>query len=134
VSSFTEASFTPLPDGKRWRVNEPGFTYGVGTEESETRIHVPGSWITDMASVPQAFHSYIGPWGKHGMAAVLHDWLYKDGRVRGKPITRKEADVIFLEAMKVSGVRASKRRLIYRAVRLGGWRAWNKHRKAKNSS
>ena len=128
MSSFTEASFTPLSDGKRWRVNEPGFSYGVGSEDSKIRIDVPAGFVTDFASVPQGFRFYVGRTGKHALAAVVHDYLYKTQFIDGTPIERKTADKIFLEAMKVSGVRWTKRRIMYRAVRLFGWVAWGKHR------
>ena len=45
-----------------------------------------------------------------------------------KPITRKQADQIFLEAMGVLGVRKWRKYLMYYAVRLGGWLAWRAKR------
>ena len=32
--------------------------------------------MTDFASVPPVFRSLVSNWGKHGNAAVLHDYLY----------------------------------------------------------
>ncbi|WP_348919765.1 DUF1353 domain-containing protein, partial [Escherichia coli] len=56
-----------------------------------------------------------GPQGPQGEAAIIHDWLY-DNALR----TKKEADRIFLDAMKVLKVPAWRRSLMYFAVRLFG--------------
>jgi len=49
---------------------------------------------------------------------VVHDWLYYNKH------DRKEADKIFLEAMKSEGVPAWRRLPIYSAVRAFGWLAY----------
>lgn len=82
-------------------------------------IEVPAGFITDGASVPRLFWSLFSPTGSYLGAAVVHDWLYK-----AKVTTRKEADSIFLAAMKAAGVGFVTRSLVYSAVRAGGWSAW----------
>ncbi|EJI0210340.1 DUF1353 domain-containing protein, partial [Salmonella enterica subsp. enterica] len=47
--------------------------------------------------------------------AIIHDYLY-DNALR----TKKEADLIFLDGMKVLGVPKWKRIVMYQAVRLFG--------------
>jgi hypothetical protein len=105
--------------------------YRVGSADSEERITVPAGFETDFASVPRIFHSFIPPLGKHGRPAIIHDFLYStEGRgpgiTRREPYSRKEADDIFLEAMKVVGVPRLRRSLMYRAVRLGGGSGWGR--------
>lgn len=73
---------------------------------------VPKGTKTDFASVPRGFRWLISRVGKYGKAAVLHDYLCG---LEGFP--RKEADQIFLEAMKALGVGWFKRRTMYFGVR-----------------
>lgn len=120
MSSFTsELVAIPLPDGRRWRLAK-GFTYHVGSKYSRDIIRVPAGFITDFASVPRIFWSLISSWGKHGKAAVVHDWLYRSGMR-----SRKKADEIFLEGMLVLGVNKIKAYIMYWAVRLFGGPAYN---------
>jgi hypothetical protein len=78
-------------------------------------IEVPTGFFTDFASVPRVARVFITGHGKDRWAAVVHDYLYSIG------FHRKTADEVFLEAMAVSDVNYFKRKLMYRAVRTGGW-------------
>jgi len=91
-------------------------------------ITVPSGFETDFASVPRLFWRIVPPWGRYSPAAVVHDFLYHTGMLR-----RSEADRIFLELMKRLSVPFWKRRMMYWAVRVGGWKAWNNSRKRKRS-
>lgn len=88
-----------------------------------TRIIVPQGAVTDFASVPRALWSVYPRWGDHGFAAILHDWLY---RARLKGVSRKVADLVFLEAMEDLSVPYIRRKTMYRAVRMFGGAAWRK--------
>ncbi|WDL74227.1 DUF1353 domain-containing protein [Helicobacter winghamensis] len=96
-------------------------------------LRVEKGFKTDFGSVPQAFQSFVSPIGKPTKAYVLHDRLCVANakgeiwekffnklprKYWNKPITRKEADKVFLEAMKTLGVGALKRYIIYFYVRL----------------
>lgn len=87
-------------------------------------IVVPRGFNTDLASIPIGVRNIISPIGRYDKAAVVHDWLY---RVNG--VTRKQADDVLLEAMKVSNVKGWQQKVIYWGVRIGGWVSWNKYRK-----
>ncbi|MDF7806215.1 DUF1353 domain-containing protein [Pontiellaceae bacterium B12219] len=108
-----------LPGGRCVRLtNNFKVTLAVGR-----MITVPAGFETDFASVPRLFWRIIPPWGRYSAAAVVHDYLYATASV-----TRYEADRIFLDLMKRLGVPLWKRRLMYRAVRLGGWASWKRFR------
>lgn len=100
------------------------------TKKGITHI-VPIGFITDGASIPKIFWSLVGsPFtGLYRRAALIHDYLYFTQTTK-----RSYADKVFLEAMKVLGVSWWKRRLMWVAVRVGGWRPWNKHRLTKKSN
>ena len=121
MSSYTnELVLTPLPCGRKFKIVKE-FTYAVGSKDSLDRITVPVGFITDLASIPRIFWRAVPVLGRHIKAAVLHDYLYaKSCR------TRKGCDMIFLEAMKVSGVKRPW--VLYRPVRMFGGRAWKNAR------
>jgi len=121
MSSFTTPLIVQLlDDGRTWRLEEE-FRYRVGDETGEP-VAVPKGFETDFASIPRIFWAVLSPYGRHGKSAVIHDWCYKKHL-----FTRLVCDRIFLEAMKVLGVRRWKYRVMYRAVRMFGWIAWRKH-------
>lgn len=119
MSSFTKALIVEHLDGKNWRVVEE-FEYYIGKKENNNYIRIPKDFITDFASIPRIFWTIIGhPTGKYGKAAVIHDWLYRNGIG-----TRKEADKIFLEGMRFLKVFCIRRWIIYIAVRLFAFGSW----------
>jgi hypothetical protein len=89
-----------------WELCEPVSYRIVDTPESEV-VNVPPEFRTDFASVPRPFWTLISPWGRHGRAAIVHDFLYQLGGVtdvgaqsmRRPP--KREADRIFRQAMAV---------------------------------
>ena len=131
MSSFTEFS-APLriqydKDASEalgtdhWRVTE-SFRYSIGGKDTQQWVTVPAGYLTDGASVPRFFWSFIPPWGAYGQAAVVHDLLceYLSIVDHGKPkaITRQRCDDIFNEAMIVLGVPSGTRLIINEGVSL----------------
>lgn len=112
-----------------WSVVEKPYALWLG---GNRKVLVEARYVTDWASIPRLFRSIIPKRGRYSPAALVHDWLYASHHVlhSGKPeeITRKEADKIFLEIMADLGVGWLKRKTMYRAVRLGGWRSWGKEK------
>ncbi len=82
-------------------------------------ITVPAGFVTDGASIPKVFWSIMSPFGEYFEAAVIHDFLYSR---KSEVYDRFVADNIFKEAMYNIGVPWPTREIIYRAVRLFGWR------------
>jgi Protein of unknown function (DUF1353) len=90
----------------RWELCDPMTYRLVDTDASEV-VTVPPNFVTDFASVPRPFWFVISPWGRHGRAAIVHDFLYQLGGVtdpaagtmRRPP--KAEADRIFRQAMGV---------------------------------
>lgn len=109
---LTKLNTCPVDDDY-WEVLEDYFY-----ETSIGIIKVPKGFKTDYASVPKIFRNIINCSGKHGRAAVVHDWLYSSKCTLD--VTREKADKIFLEIMEEWGVGAIKRNLMYRMVRLFG--------------
>ncbi len=89
------------------------------------RIEVPRGFITDLASIPQAFRNVFNVNGRSRKAAVLHDYLYCTQGLHGA-LTRELCDAVFLDALADCGVDLVQRRLMWAGVRAGGWVYWRK--------
>lgn len=85
---------------------------------------IPRGFITDLASIPRLLRWMFSINGLSREPAVLHDFLYSM-----QPVTRAQADALFLEALTACGVGIVQRNALYYGVRAGGWVAWNKHKK-----
>lgn len=122
-----QLTLTLLPDagieGRRLMVvARPWFYCHEPTAEV---FRVPAGYVTDLASAPAAVQPLIPAFGTYAEASVLHDWLYAS-RVTGD---RKRADRIMLFAMRDFRSESARTNpyqawLIYKAVRLFGWRAY----------
>lgn len=88
-------------------------------------ITVPVGFYTDFASVPRLGIVYAMLGDRAHEPAVVHDWLYYSALT-----DRHMADNILMEAMVVLGLPFWQRYPIWWGVRIGGWVAWNEHRKA----
>ena len=88
-------------------------------------ITVCTGFLTDLASIPKAFRNIFDPAGPWMGPAVIHDYLYTKTADRFFPVTRKQADDIFKEAMFNIGI-GFERNIIWAAVRIGGWKSWKK--------
>jgi hypothetical protein len=124
MSSFTgPLTLTHLDaDWRQWRLEQP-FVYEVGFLGSGRVISVPVGFVTDGASVPRPLWSLLPAWGRYSRAAVIHDYLcvlLNSGTPHAEAGTRRKADAVFYEAMKVCGVGGVVRFVMWAAVRLAG--------------
>lgn len=123
MSQFTAPLAVSPADDRWWVILTDTFSYDVGVEGSLDRIKVPYGFATDFASTPSFLWGIMGgPWGKHGNAAVIHDWLYYS---QTRP--REEADRIFHEGMRVMTVPPVRAWMMWAAVRVFGRSAWRKN-------
>jgi hypothetical protein len=112
-----------------WRVLE-SFRFYVGEKNTDMWVDIPAGYLTDGASVPRIVQNIVGPWGRHGQAAIVHDFLCEYLTLSKREfhqgveviipyrITRKECDDYFLEAMTVLGVKKLRRNTMWVAVSL----------------
>jgi hypothetical protein len=131
-----DAFYLRYIDGKKWRVKD-GFTYWLNKHEY---VDVCSGCVTDFASIPRLLRVlWPSPGGLWDLAAVVHDKVYQDGYVRNvfggtRIVQRAEADQMFRDGMELMGVRDNDKAALYNGVRVGGWWAWRKHRKAEHES
>jgi hypothetical protein len=115
MGTFESPLFLEFGDGREWKLTQ-AFHY---LHDDGRSFVVPAGFETDFASVPRFFWRLFPPAGRYGKAAVLHDFLYRTGAV-----TRRDADHIFFDAMRSLGVRFPTRWLMWLAVRMFGWFAY----------
>lgn len=97
---------------------------------------IPKGFEFDGASVPKFLRSWLSPMGVLLIGGLVHDFMYKyeiilrKGKKKSTSVsTQKEADRIFRDInINVNGFRFINY-LAYYALRLGGFVAWNGHRK-----
>lgn len=103
----------PFADNRDWVLME-NLRYQIG--QTSTVIVVPRGFVTDFASIPQAFWSFgLSAHGLYSKAAIVHDYLYWT-----QGCSREQADNLLMIAMKESRVDTAQRVAIYEGVRLGG--------------
>jgi hypothetical protein len=90
-------------------------------------VTVPTGFVTDLASIPSLFYSFLRPDGEYAYAAVIHDYLYWV-----QSTSRENADQILKIAMEDFDIDPVKVRAIYSAVRMRGHIAWNDNAERKS--
>jgi hypothetical protein len=113
-----------MPAMKDWRL-QVNVHYSGMIKGKAIHVEVPMGFITDFASIPLLLQPIVGkPTGRHGVAAVVHDYGYAHNRY-----DQETWDMIMLDIMKLSGVGWLRRNTIYYGLRVGGFVAWNKYRR-----
>lgn len=91
-------------------------------------------FIFDGASIPKFLASFLSPVGVLLIGGLVHDYAYKYACLQQKNgtlllLNQKFADKLFRDiSIEVNGFQFLNY-LAYYALRLGGFMAWNKHRK-----
>lgn len=123
---MTARFLTPLrleyaADGSGQKIVASPFVYQ--SDVAMETFTVPEGFRTDLASVPRLPLAYMLFGGVADEAAVVHDYLYSE-----RLVSRKMADDVFDEAMKVKGIWAWRRWPMWFGVRLFGGSHWEEPR------
>lgn len=102
-----------------YELTEP-LTVVMEVGSGQLRITVPAGFVTDLATVPRVLWPLMAPYGKHQLAAIVHDYLYQCVG----DVSRFLADAIFRDLMAHLDVPLWRRVLAYYAVRFFGGRHW----------
>ena len=128
---FWGAIWMWLMSTRTWRI----------AEDWEFKIHnvwyvVPAGFVFDGASIPKFLHTWLSPTGVLLMGGLVHDYAYKYETLLKKNkkstmgiITQKKADQIFCDINIEQNGFYLLNKLAYWALRIGGFVAWNGHRK-----
>ena len=97
---------------------------------------IPAGFIFDGASIPKFLHTFLSPVGVLLIGGLVHDYAYKYAALKPKSkkdavllLDQKKSDQIFRDInIEINGFYFMNY-LAYWSLRLGGFMAWNKHRK-----
>jgi hypothetical protein len=139
--------------GWSYRLNSPYF-YEWEKNGVRRRLRIAAGFEYDGASVPRVLWTLTGIErdGLQRAGALVHDVMYRhegrlpagmqevwsEGHQEWEPMpevrwSRVEADALFCRMLREAGVSRLKRRMMYRGVRLFGWRFWKGERKVARS-
>lgn len=71
---------------------------------------------TDLASIPRLMGWFVSNYGRHTLAALLHDHLVRNGPCLQPPVPRHRADDVFRDALDELGVPYLRSRIMWSAV------------------
>jgi hypothetical protein len=97
-------------------------------------VVIPAGTDTDLGSTPQMLRRFraFDPWHTGRKAAVVHDYLYRNGKwPDGRVCSRADADEFLRVAMVAEGYSASVARSWWLGVRSCGWLPWRDYRNAE---
>lgn len=97
---------------------------------------IPEGFTFDGASIPKFLRSFFSPVGVLLIGGLVHDFMYKYAALKPAAkkgslllVDQKKADQIFRDInIEVNGFYFMNY-LAYWSLRLGGWLAWNGHRR-----
>ena len=117
--------------GRTWEIAKD-WNYTLGG----VNYIIPKGFVFDGASVPKFLASWLSPVGVLLVGGLVHDYAYKytvllkkGGKTTSDSMTQKEADVIFRDINIEQNGFQFLNYLAYWALRIGGFAAWNGHRK-----
>ena len=101
-----------------------------------TEYVIPAGFKFDGASIPKFLRTFFSPVGVLLMGGLVHDYAYKyktllktNKKETMGELTQKRADEIFRDINIIVNGFYTMNRLAYWSLRIGGFVAWNGHRK-----
>lgn len=132
VATKTRLAVTPVkPDSKirwwqkfghrrKWKLTEP-----LEFELCGHDMVIPVDFEFDFASCPRVFMIFLTDEAVRSAASAVHDYLYKIG------YSKRMADAAFRDLMDSEELRRFDSLVMWLAVVIGGWPAYNAHRRAE---
>ena len=128
---FWSAIWMWLMGSRHWVVSKD-FHYTI----DEVDYVIPKGFMFDGASIPKFLHTWLSPTGVLLMGGLVHDYAYKyetllraNKRDTLGKISQKRADEIFRDINIENNGFYVMNWLAYWSLRVGGFVAWNGHRK-----
>ena len=116
---------------RNWIITED-WKYNIDGEE----YVIPAGFQFDGASIPKFLRTFFSPVGVLLIGGLVHDYAYKYKTLLKKnkkdtmgELTQKRADEIFRDINVIVNGFYTMNRLAYWSLRIGGFVAWNGHRK-----
>jgi hypothetical protein len=110
-------------EGRDFVVTLREHTFDNGT----VRVTVPSEFRCDLGSLPWFMYFAINPYGKAQRGFLFHDVLYKS-----QICSRYLSDVCLRIIHRADGIQWFQRTMVYWALRLFAWKAWNQNGKSRD--
>ena len=128
---FWSAIWMWLTGSRQWTVAKD-FVFKL----DEVQYVIPKGFKFDGASIPKFLHTWLSPTGVLLMGGLVHDYAYKYSTLKLNhyagtwgEMNQKQADIIFRDINIEQNGFHFLNYLAYWALRVGGFMAWNGHRK-----
>ena len=128
---FWEGIVMWLLSTRNWVLTDD-WKYNIDGEE----YVIPAGFQFDGASIPKFLRTFFSPVGVLLIGGLVHDYAYKYKTLLKKnkkdtmgELTQKRADEIFRDINIIVNGFYTMNRLAYWSLRIGGFVAWNGHRK-----
>ena len=127
---FWSAIWMWLTGSRQWTVAKD-FLFKL----DEVQYVIPKGFQFDGASIPKFLHTWLSPTGVLLMGGLVHDYAYKYATLKKKgkgtwgKMNQKQADIMFRDINIEQNGFHFLNYLAYWALRVGGFMAWNGHRK-----
>jgi hypothetical protein len=119
IVPFADWDYYYITKPLQWHAN-------TATTSGVNQVSAPVGFVTDLASIPREFWTFLSPMARYSYPAILHDHLYWF-----QTYTREQADAMLKTAMEELSVPSATAFAVYNAVRLGGGHAWNANTAAR---
>lgn len=121
---LTDPRFMDITEGSETQRLKLMGELRVYSKVLECEIVVPEGFEFE-ESIPTVLFSLSRPRGESKRAACVHDWLYRTGgKLDGLVVTRKQADAVYYELLRLRGVSPWRAWFRWAGVRLGGGFSW----------
>ena len=126
IVSWAKAPVTKPAKRKGYSVLAEEFTYY--SERIGGGVSIMPAFEFDWDSVPRLPIVYLVFKGRARVAALIHDDLYFR-----QPVSRRVADLVFLDAMTAEKIPFYFRWPKYLGVRIGGWLGWRRNKRSQRA-
>ena len=113
-----------IPNTNLWLVWE-SFIWFMDYKDKKDKIVIPKWFDTDFWSIPRLLRMFFNP--TRYISYILHDRGYSKLNTK---YTRKEIDLMLLEALHIEWASFIERTCVYIGLRIGWWYAWRKNKKS----
>lgn len=127
---LTDPEFVDITEGRqtqRYRLRGELSVYSAVLAQ---KITVPAGFEFDGESIPALLQWLVKRFGASKRGAAVHDYLYRLGGYRLpngalQSVTRRQADDVYAELLKIKGLPAWRANARWLALRIAGRAAWN---------
>lgn len=127
---LTEFRALDVTEGRETKRLQLASVFRVYSAVLGDTISAPEGFTFDGESIPVIAQWIAPPFGQSKRGACIHDYLYHHSGYYAltdtfKTVTRKQADEVYLELVRLKGLSAWRAYLRYAVLRAVGWWAWN---------